>query len=363
MRVDLVAEQLCSRIPGGTGRYSAQLLRTLPGTGLEVRAVVGRACAAIDELAVTNVCLGIPGPGLARLWERGLPPLVGAGADLVHAPTLLLPPVRRGTRLVVTIHDVVPWTHPDTLTPRGAAFHRRMGERASRKADLILTPTEHVAQQVRSILRPRAEVRPVPLGVTPLPVPHDVEVTIAAHGLGSRPYVLFVGTREPRKGLDVLIRAMRARALAEVDLAVVGAMGWGEVDLDKMARAAGLGLRLHALGALPDDELAALYAGAAVVALPSRAEGFGIPVIEAMALGAPVVTSDDPALVETGAGWAWTSPVGDEHALAETLAMVVSRGPDVLRRIDGGRVHAAELTWATAARRTAEAYAATLTRS
>lgn len=363
MHVTVVADQLCARVPGGTGRYTHELVLGLRRHETPVRAVVGRVpepdpLVDLRAAGVTVDALGLPGPVLARLWEQGLPPRVAADPDgVVHAPTLLLPPVPSATPLVVTIHDVVPWTHPETLTARGVAFHQRSAARAARRADVILTPTEAVATRVRDLLSPRGEVRAVPLGTTPLTVPADAADRRAALGIGEHPYVLFVGTTEPRKGLDVLVRAMGDPELAGVHLVLVGARGWGEVDLAGLAASAGLTERLHVLGRISDADLAAAYAGARVLAMPSRAEGFGIPVIEAMAHGTPVVTSDDPALVETGAGSALTAPIGDPVALADALATTLGGGPAVRDRVERGRAHAASLTWDLATERTLEAYA------
>lgn len=367
MHVEVLAEQLCARIPGGTGRYTAGLLRGLAGvmvaTDDSLVAVTGRTCPQARALVARTRELGMPGHLLARLWERGLPPrLGGRGVDIVHAPTLLLPGIRPArsdgpaTGLVVTVHDVIPWTHPETLTPRGVAFHRRMGARAARAADVIITPTEHVATQVRDILDPRGEVRAIALGVTPLRVPDDAARRLARHGIGDRPYVLFVGTHEPRKGLDTLVRALTHSTLADVDLVVIGATGWGGVDVMNLAGALRIADRVHLLGGVGDDDLAAAYSGAAALALPSRAEGFGIPVIEALSLGTPVVTSDDPALVETSAGFGEIAPIGDADALSEALRVAISGSHDVRARAEAGVRHAATLTWERAARLTLATY-------
>lgn len=367
MRVDFVAEQVCSRVPGGTGRYAAQLLaalgrldrRTGGEDALRVRAITGRACPSVESLVDDVATLGLPGPLLARLWERGLGPRVGSRADLVHAPTLLLPPVRHA-RLVVTIHDVVPWTHPATLTPRGVAFHQRMGHRAAQAADLIITPTEQVAAQVSEVLEPAGRVRAIPLGVSPLPTPDDAQERRAHLGIGARPYVLFVGTHEPRKGLDVLIEAMSLPDVRDLDLVIAGSPGWGGIDPHAMAHAVGLADRVTVVGPVPDATLAALYASAAALALPSRAEGFGIPVIEAMSHSVPVVISEDPALMETSAGLAHTAPIGDADSLARALALATSDSAEVRALVAAGRDHAGTMTWESAAQRTLEAYATTL---
>jgi glycosyltransferase involved in cell wall biosynthesis len=344
--VHVVATQLCARVPGGTGRYVAELVQGLVRTrpdGASVTALGTRGCTAVDRLGVDVSRVAPSLRVLARLWERGLPPRPRFDGVL-HAPTLMVPPVRRGHPLVVTVHDAVPWTHPETLTPHGVAFHRRMAKRAARDAACIVTPTEAVATQLRTYLDPRCPVRAVAPGVTAVLDPPDGDRRRAARGL-RRPYVLFVGTAEPRKGLDVLVRAMAEPDLTPYDLVVVGPPGWGEVDVVALAAGAGVAGRVHVTGRVDELELGALYAGARVLAMPSRAEGFGFPVVEAMAHGVPVVVTTDPALVEVGGGAAQVVPVGDAAALAAALADGAEDGPDRRRRAALGRERAADFDW------------------
>jgi len=163
------------------------------------------------------------------MWERGIGP-VPRDTDVVHATTLLVPP-KRSAALVVTIHDVVPWTHPETLTSHGVRFHRRMGARAAREADLIVTPTLAVADQVRQVLAPGAEVIAVHPGFSSdLAVPDDARER-RNRLVRDDDYLLFVGTSEPRKGLDTLLDALSEPALIGQSLVVVGPRGWGGVDV------------------------------------------------------------------------------------------------------------------------------------
>lgn len=321
LSVRLVVAQLCSRVPGGTGRYTGELARALAGTvpaGARLDGIAAQWCEALARLPVPVRRLRLPDPLLARLWERGLPPRA-ARTGIVHAPTLLIPPASRRHRLVVTVHDVVPWSHPQTLTPRGVAFHQRMGERAARTADLLVTPTRAVADQVRALLQPRCPVEVYPPGRSSLSAGQDADrdrLALGVHG----DYVLFVGTAEPRKGLDVLVRALAQTECAGLRLVVAGPPGWGNVRIRELASRAGIEDRVTVTGFVDDNQLAALYSGASVLAMPSRAEGFGLPVLEAMAFGVPVVTSDDPALVEVGGGATLVMPVGDWNALAKAIA-------------------------------------------
>ncbi len=356
-QVRLLATQLAAPVPGGTGRYTEQLWAALVAgrpADAELTAwwPTRRPPPSLTDPSggatglVVTPRVPVPYRALARLWEIGSPPYPAADG-VVHAPTVLVPP-RRRSRCVVTVHDVVPWTHPETLTPRGVRFHHRMGARIAAAADLVVTPTEAVAEQVRRLLTPRAPVVSVHSGVTPLVPPADAAARRLRLGV-TGDYVLFVGTAEPRKGLDVLVEAMAAPDLLSLSLVVAGAAGWGDVDVADLAARAGVRSRAVVTGRLSDADLAAVYAGATVLAMPSRAEGFGFPVLEAMGHAVPVVTSDDPALVEVGGGAAAIVPVGDARALAEGLAAAAL---DPRRRAElsnAGPARAAQFSWAKTA--------------
>jgi glycosyltransferase involved in cell wall biosynthesis len=351
MRVALIVEQLQSRVPGGTGRYAAELARALEQTRSptdELSGWVARGTGGRLDLPISIRSLGTHPLLLSRLWERGL----GTGprkADVVHATTLLVPP-KRAAALVVTIHDVVPWTHPETLTPRGVGFHRRMGTRAAGDADLIVTPTLAVADQVRHILAPQAEVIAVPPGFSSdLSVPRDARARRARY-VREGDYLLFVGTSEPRKGLDTLLDALSEPSLRDQFLLVVGPAGWGGVDVGQQAAARGIADRVTVTGRVDNADLAALYDGASLVVMPSRAEGFGLPVLEAMSLGVPVITSDDPAMREVGAAATQTFPVGDPTSLGAAIVGVLSDPTLRARMTEMGRTRAKDFDWLASAR-------------
>ena len=338
----VLLEQCLAPVPGGTGRYSrevaAALARVRPGQVAGVTAWHRSYEAARVPGVVGPARLPLPRRALVAAWERGLgPPVPG---DVVLAPTPLAPP-RRRRPLVVVVHDAVPWTHPETLTPRGVAWHRTAVERAARDADLVVVPTQAVADELRRHVDvPRLQV--VGEGAD-LVVPPDADARAAALGLPDR-YLLTVATLEPRKGLDVLVPALRA---VDLPLLCVGQPGWGGLDPRALARQHGVEDRVRVLGRVPDADLAVLMARATALVVPSRAEGFGLPLLEAMSLGTPVLTSDAPALVEVGAGAAAVTPL--EH-LPEALAALVADEETLARLRAAGPARAAHYTWDGAAR-------------
>ena len=351
-----VVEQCLAPVPGGTGRYAAELTRAMADsapTGWRVRTVIAwHRDVGAARLPPASGPHRLPAGRrmLTQLWARGLPPW--PGGDSVHATTPLMP--RRRTRLVVTVHDAVPWTHPETLTPRGVRWHRRMIARAADDADFVVVPTTTVADQLRALFPLGDRIQVIPHGVAALPVPPD-EATRRI-GLGLPPdYLLTLSTLEPRKGLDVAIAALARPALAGRHLVVVGPAGWGGVDPDIAAAAAGVDPdRLHVLGRVPDEVLAAVLAGAGVLLVPSRAEGFGLPVLEGMAAGVPVVHSAAPALVEVAGAAGVEVGIGDPDALAEAAGAILADEALAARLRSSGRTRAAEFSWAETARRTWE---------
>jgi glycosyltransferase involved in cell wall biosynthesis len=354
-------EQALAPVPGGTGRYSVELAAALARTANPGDSVTswtawhGDMAPAVVAGVTGPRRLPVPRRALAEGWRYGAGP-APRGADVLHAPTLLVPPHRRYP-LVVTIHDAVPWTHPETLTPRGVRWHRAMAERAARTAGAIGVPTQAVADDLAEVL---PAMRGVPVHVLGAgvaravlrePDPDYAESVTAALTLPDR-FVLSLATLEPRKGLDVLIDGLATIGAAAPTLLVVGQAGWGGVDPAASASRAGLPPgRLRVLGRLGDPELAVVLRRATMLVAPSRAEGFGLPVAEAMAVGTPVVCSDVPALVEVAGGAAAVVPRGDAGALAAAIAKLLDDSAERDRMAVAGRARAAVFDWDRVAER------------
>ncbi len=362
MRLAIILEQCLSPVPGGTGRYSRELAASLASEAEAEDVITGWTAYHRDvgPARVPGVAgpvrLAMPRRPLVAAWQQGRGPRP-SDCDVVHAPTLFAPP--RGRRpLVVTIHDAVPWSLPATLTPRGVEWHRAMAVRVARTADAVVVPTQAVADALADLLPLGDRVRVIGEGVsTDLALPEDADARAATLGLPADGFLFTFATLEPRKGLDVLINALSRPEAPDLPLLVAGQPGWGGVDPLTQAHAVGLEEgRVRVLGRVSDADLAVLLARATVTVVPSRAEGFGLAVLEAMAAGTPVVTSDDPALVEVGGGAPVVVPVGDEAALADALSLVAG---DAVRRaamVEAGYARAGAYTWAGAARATWKLY-------
>ena len=369
MRVAVNIEQLLYSSPGGTGRYVARIVALLPRLFEEDVVLPFVARHSGDEIAAAYQAFGLdlagvaaparlrlPRPLLYEAWHRlGLPrldrrPVDVASADLVHAPFPAVPP--RGRRpLVVTVHDAFYELYPEGFSRRGRSFHRLGVAAAARRADLVITVSQAAAEQIASLTPiPPERIRVVPNGVDHIVAgPEEVARALSHHGLAGQPYVLWVGSLEPRKNVGTLISAF-SRLSSPRDgpphhLVLVGPPGWlggGDIDTAEVAR---LGDRMHSLGRVDDATLRSLYAGADLFAFPSRDEGFGLPVLEAMVQNTAVVCSDVPALAEVAAGAARLVAPGDVDAWAAALEDLLGHPESRREMAEAGERRAADFSW------------------
>ena len=358
--VGVVAEQLLRPVPGGIGRYVRALAEHLPAEaaidGGAARFLVCRhpadRVAAVGLPPAATVRLPWPGRLATRTWVTLRRPRLPSGLldtlDLVHATSAAVPPVR-GQALVATVHDLAFRHHPDAYPAAGRRYHDRAARIVASEAARILVPSVATAQDLAELYAvDRGRVTIVPLGVQPPAQPDRRGAARLLHDHGVRgPFLLAVGTLEPRKNLPRLLAAFGevTDELPDHWLVVVGPVGWGP-----KLRPTWESVRVKLAGPVGDATLHALYEQADGLAYPSLYEGFGLPVLEAMAHGTPVLTSDRSSLPEVAGDAALLVDPLDRGAIAKGLHRLVSDGDLRERLAVAGPRRAAAFTWrATAA--------------
>jgi len=271
--------------------------------------------------------------------------------DVVHATSFAIPP--RSTSLVVTVHDLAFVHEPDHFTKRGLGFFRRGMELAKQEADVIHCPSRATADDCAANGFDPDKIRIIPFGIDTTSASPDDVAEVKRRFEIEGPYVLWTGTKEPRKNLHGLLEAWRIAAREDTRLLLVGPTGWGE-DLQPQIRAAE---RVTAVGFVDKRTLRALYAGAAAFCWPSLREGFGFPVLEAMSQGCPVITSKGTSTEEIVEQAGILVDPTDPGRVAAALAKVLDDAQiadDLSRR---GRARAATYTWERTADLLSDAYA------
>lgn len=357
MRVAVTLEHLWHRVPGGTGVASLELLRSLAALddAPQLVGVAGRhreppepVWQPPDSVSVRQH-RWLHGPWLYEAWLRAGRPTaesIAGAVDVVHATTII--PVPSDAPLVVTLHDLAFLHEPQHFTRRGVDVFRRSLGIIRRRAAAVLCSSQATFDDALAAGFDARRLRLVPLGVRAVAVSDDDRRRVrATYDLPER-YLLFVGTVEPRKNLAGLVAAM-ARLDEAPPLVVAGATGWGDVQrqLD------GTGADIRFTGFVDAGDLPALYAEAAALCMPSLREGYGLPVLEAMAQGTPVVTSRGTATEETAGGAACLVDPHDPDDIARGLLEVLER-PEGFR--EQGRARAAAVSWDVTARATLDVY-------
>jgi len=295
-------------------------------------------------------------------WTIGLPLYIKrARLDLFHGTNYDIP-VWGGCPTVLTIHDLSQLLFPETHEERRVRRARRRLPLMSRRATMIITPTEAVKAEVCEHLRvprskvvvvneaPRRSFQPMPLA--------QASATLQRLGIENE-YILYVGTIEPRKNLITLVKAFEDllhSTTLRPQLVIAGKKGWLTDELFTYIESAKLGDRLRLTGYLGDDELRALYSACRVMVYPALYEGAGLPTLEAMACGAPVITTNTAAIVEMVGDKARLFSPQDFRGLAEHLVELLQNPAAREAMSRAGIQHAAQFTWERTARETLDIY-------
>jgi len=324
LRVLLLVEQLRRSAAGGIGTYVLGLLQGFdelavadPAGTPDLLLTASRAPGHPDPLAALGHDLrtsALPGPLLTRAWDRGLV-RAPSGVDLVHAVSLAtLEP--GAVPLVVTVHDLFWRLIPDAYPARGRRWHEAALARALRRGERFVVPADTVALDLVAAGADRGRITVIPMGSDHLPPPDTAGAAAHLARLGvDGPFLLCVGTLEPRKNLQRLVEAYGTirDALPEPwPLVMVGPSGWG----DQVAPTTGVVLA----GSVSVEVLAGLYATARLLAYVPLVEGFGLPPVEAMSAGTPVVASPLPSTE----GAAYEVDPNDTASIAEGLLRVAT---------------------------------------
>ncbi|MBI1865012.1 MAG: glycosyltransferase family 4 protein [Nitrospirae bacterium] len=297
-------------------------------------------------------------------WEHAILPyrLNRAGVDVFHGPAFLIPFRSPTFRTVVTVHDLVVFLHPETVPRRYSLYMQWLVRMAVKRADRIIAVSECTRLDLMNILGvDSSRIVAIPEAAGPEfapPGPERIESVLNRYKISGR-YLLHVGNLEPKKNLPRVIRAFdrvaRMPGGEDLSLVIAGKKGWLYDEIFRTANGTTTN-SIRFLGYVPRDEMAAIYAGASCFVFPSIYEGFGLPVLEAMACGTPVVTSNISSMPEVAGGAAVLVDPYDEESIASGILAVVS-DPSLqgqLRR--EGILRSRTFSWDRAARETLDLY-------
>ena len=345
---------------GGIGRVTADQAAALAARrDLDVRFVGDRS---MPTGKVSRALRGVRREGWS--YPVALPRrLRSVGAELVHFPAPM-GSLRSPVPVVLSVYDVLPWKYPELFTRTNVRHQQHLVRRLTQSADRIIASSHATRRDLMDILDlPGERIHVVPMGVNPqFGRRVDTEAVVRVAGIYG-PYVLAVGTLEPRKNLVTTIAAVETLAHEGLDIPLVVAGGQGWRDQELRARIAGSPARVIPVGRVSDDELVALYSSASCLVFPSLYEGFGLPVLEAMACGVPVIAADTTSTPEVvGDAGILVSPRDTEGIAAAIRAVVES--PDLTADLRArGMARAAEFTWDRTTDLTIEVYRLALGRS
>ena len=354
--------------PAGAGVYTCRLAAALDELGeCDLHLLTRRDDAdRWGRLAPKGaVHAAVPSARPARLaWEQLRAPALATrlGVDVWHGPHYTVP-LRLGVPAVTTIHDLTFVEHPEWHERSKVVFFRKMIPASAARAAVIVAVSRATADAIGELLETDAPVLTIAHGVDhqrfrPAPAGDPADLAVL-DPLGVRPpYLAFVGTIEPRKAVPTLVEAFARLAVDHPGLRLVlaGADGWGTEEARAAVAASGVATRIVRVRWAPDEALPALLRQAVAVAYPSHEEGFGLPALEALACGAPLVTSAGSPMAEIAGPAALLVPPGNPGALAWALNRLLT-DPELAARLRReGPTSAAPYTWEASARLHLDAY-------
>ncbi len=356
---------------GGIGRYTRELIAALAE---QDQATLYRLFVAGETLETLPQP---PGPNFtwapsrwspawfARIWHRLQLPLPieywTGPVRLLHAPDFTLPPTQRRTRTLLTVHDLSFVREPHASPPQLRNYLNRTVPKAVQRADRILADSYATKQDLLDLYRvPEGKIHVLYSGVHDRFYPVRDPILVARvrnrYKIGNAPYIFSVGTIQPRKNYDRLVEAFHQLGRSDMLLVIAGARGWLDNPLYRHVAERGLADRVRFIGFVPDEDLPVLYSAAAVFAFPSLYEGFGLPPLEAMACGVPVLVSNQSSLPEVvGDAGVLVDPYNIDE-IAGGLARLLD--DENLRNtlINRAQLRVQSFTWRTAARQLREHY-------
>lgn len=351
---------------GGIGRYVRELTRALAtaDTQTDYKLFTAKPPATFpvpDPLPTTPNFIHKPAPidesWLYRLWYRARLPLpvqmVTGKLDLFHSPDFVLPPVAGNIPTLLTVHDLSFIHYPHVYEERLVNYLNRVVPWSVGRATHILADSQSTKDDLIEYYdTPDEKVSVLYAGVSNDFQPVSSDKKLAAirkkYHLGSKPYILMVGTVQPRKNYEMLVRAF-AKLDGDVTLAIAGGKGWLERGLSAEITNHNLQKQVKLLGFVDDADLPALYSAATLFVMPSLYEGFGIPILEAMACGVPVISSDSSSLPEVVANAGILLPPDDETAWTDTMDELLHDASRRAQMVGMGAIRAHKFTWQRAA--------------
>lgn len=349
----------------GVSRYIDELVRHLArDSGRdELIAYVGQSVepSGWDSVQLRRTRVPVEKPPVRIAWEAAILPFATHRdrLDVYHGTVNTLPAgIRAAT--AVTVHDLAFLHYPEQITVKRYHYLKRMIRYSVGRADIVLVPSEATRADVADAFRFDSDrIVVTPLGVDSRfkPAPERAVKAVRELYTLQQPYILTVGTIEPRKNLPTLVRAFAALCNEfPHDLVLAGPEGWLMDEIERTIAESGIGARVRRIGFVDDGALVALYSGADAVAIPSLYEGFGLPVLEAMASGAPVLTSNVSSLPEVAGNAALLVDPANLDSITDGLRQLLTSDSLRAQLRAAGLTQAAAFTWERTADLTRAAY-------